>query len=292
MSCFKKFILILKHVTICLIVLAFTKSGDAQTKTITGKILDSTTHSPLQNVSIIIKNSRIGGLSDANGNFSLVADKNAQIILFSFTGYQSATRNLSSNPTQEFTILLSKSYTELEDVIVNAKRGKYHNKNNPAVDLIKLVIANKSKNGPGAFNYSSYEKYEKTRIFTDGAWGNITQNFVLKKLHFFFENTDSTVVPGKSLNSVYLQEILSKNYYCKEPEKFKKIIIAQKSVDYGKYIDMKGISGALHFLYNDIDIYENTISAFTIQFTSPISNIAPSVPLFARQAEVPRIMPR
>ncbi len=58
------------------------------------------------------------------------------------------------------------------------------------------------------------------------------------------------------------------------------MIIAQKSVDYGKYVDMKGISGALHFLYNDINIYDNTISAFTIQFTSPIANIAPSLYMY------------
>ncbi len=178
--------------------------------------MDSATHSPLQNVSIVIKNSRIGGLTDADGKFSIVADRNAQIITFSFTGYQSSTRKLSQNPTQELTIFLSKSYTELEDVIVNAKRGKYHNKNNPAVDLIRQVIANKSKNGPGAFPYSSYEQYEKTRIFSDGPWGNITQNFVLKKLHFFFENTDTTIVPGNhsiryTCRKFFLKIIIEKN---------------------------------------------------------------------------------
>jgi hypothetical protein len=39
---------------------------------------------------------------------------------------------------------------------------------------------------------------------------------------------------------------------------------------------MKGISGALHFMYNNINIYDNSISAFTIQFTSPIANDAPA----------------
>ncbi len=242
--------------------------------------MDSATQTPLQNVSIVIKSSRAGGLTDAGGKYTISANINAQTITFSHTGYRSMTRSLSGNPKQELNVLLSRSYTELEDITVNAKRGKYHNKNNPAVDLIRLVIANKSKNGPGSVQYSSYEQYEKIRVFTDGPWGNITQNFALKKLHFFFENTDTTIVPGKSLNSVYLQEILSENYCRKEPEKIKKMIIAQKSVNYGKYIDMKGISGALNFLYNDINIYDNVISAFTIQFTSPIANIAPSLYMY------------
>ena len=169
-------------------------------------MLDSATRTPLQNVSITIKNSPGGGLTDAEGRFLLVADKSARAISFSYTGYHGETRSLSSDNKQEFTILLSKSYTTLDDVIVNAKRGKYHNKNNPAVDLIRHVIEHKSENSPDAFPFASYEKYEKVRMFTDGPWDFVTRNFALKKLHFFFENTDSSIVPGKSLNSIYLQE--------------------------------------------------------------------------------------
>ena len=156
------------------------------------------------------------------------------------------------------------------------KERKYSNKNNPAVDLIRQVITHKPVNSPEAFSYASSEQYEKIRMFTDGPWGNLTNNFALKKLHFFFENTDSSIVKGKKLNSIYLQEIMSKNYYRKEPPDRKKVITAFKTVNYGEYIDMRGISGSLHFLYDDINIYNNTITAFTMQFTSPIANLAPA----------------
>jgi len=239
-------------------------------------VIDSATHAPLQFVSIAIKNSPEGGLTDGKGNFSIIADKTAKTITFSITGYHPAVRVLSDEPNQTFMIRLSKSYTELQDVIVNAKRGRYKNKNNPAVDLIRHVIANKSRNGPGATPYSSYKEYEKTQMFTDSSWIRITQNFLLKKFRFFFENTDTTVVPGKSLNSVYLQETLSDNFFRKSPEKNKKLITARKTVDYGEYIDMKGIYGALKYLFNDINIYDNNISAFTMEFVSPISDLAPT----------------
>jgi hypothetical protein len=241
-----------------------------------GKVTDSATHAPFQFVSIAVKNSRVGGLTDAKGNFSILADKNAQVITFSITGYHNAVRSLSDEPKQTFTVMLSNSYTALQDVNVNAKRGRYRNKNNPAVELIRQVIANKSANQPGANSYSSYKEYEKTQMFTDSSWIRITQNFLLKKFRFFFENTDTTVVPGKTLNSVYLHEILSDNFYRKSPEKYKKLIIAQKTVNFGEYIDMKGIQGALHYLFNDINIYDNNISAFTMEFVSPISDLAPA----------------
>ncbi len=237
---------------------------------------DSSTHTPLQNVSVTLKNSPRGSLTDAAGKFSITVDKMVKTITFSITGYHTVTYLVSWESQQEMNILLSRSYTALEDVIVSGKRGKYSNKNNPAVELIRHVIANKSINGPRASAYTSFQEYEKTQMFTDGPWVKITQNFLLKKFRFFFENTDSTIVPGKALNSIYLQEILSDNYFRKSPETHKKLITAQKTVDYGEYIDMKGIHGALHFLFNDINIYDNTISAFTMQFVSPISDIAPS----------------
>ncbi len=255
--------------------IVWSQSVTAQTKLIIGKVLDSATRVPLQNVSIIIKNSPHGGLTDSVGRFSITTGKNTRVISFSITGYHGQTRHLTDEPKQEFTILLSKSYTILGDVNVSAKRGKYQNKNNPSVELIRLVIANKSNNGPGAYPYSSFKEYDKTRVFTDGPWRKLTQNFALKKMQFFFDNTDTTLVPGKSLNSIYLQEMISINYYRKEPEAKKKLITGQKTVNYGKFIDMRGINGALHFLYNDMNIYDNAIQVFTIPFTSPIANIAP-----------------
>jgi hypothetical protein len=266
---------IYRRITILLIAVLFVISGYGQTKTIMGNVIDSATRTPLQKVSITMNNSTKGGLTDAAGKFSITVDKSVTSITFSFTGYHSVIYSVSDAPTQEVAILLSKSYATLEEVVVNAKKGRYKNKNNPAVELIRHVIANKSMNGPGAYPYSSYKEYEKTQMFTDGPWVKITQNFVLKKFRFFFENTDTTVVQGKKLNSIYLQEIISDKYFRKEPGKNKKIILAQKTVDYGEYVDMKGIQGALHYLYNDINIYDNNISAFTMQFVSPISDFGP-----------------
>ncbi|MDP4251457.1 MAG: DUF5686 family protein, partial [Bacteroidota bacterium] len=256
------------------------KFSIGQTKLITGKVLDSAMLTPLQNVSITAKNSPKGGLTDAEGRFSIRIDQDAQKIIFTITGYRASTISLTHAPVQELTVLLSRSYTALEGVIVNAKKGRYRNKNNPAVELIRQVIANKSRNGPGAYSYSSYQEYEKIRMFTDGPWSRITNNFVLKKLHFFFENMDTTIVSGKSLNSIYLQEILSQNYFRREPEKKKKLILARKTVNYGEFVDTRGITGALHYLYDDINIYDNTILAFTIPFMSPIANSAPGFYMF------------
>jgi hypothetical protein len=238
--------------------------------------MDSATHNPLPNVSIAIRNSSHGGLTNTDGHFRIGTNKDARAITFTTTGYSPSTLPLTDEPTQHLTVLLSKAYTELKDVVVNGKRGKYRNKNNPAVELIREVIANKAKNGPGAYPYRSYRQYEKTRMLTDRPFEKITKNRLLKKFDFVLKNIDTTIVPGKSLISIYLEETLSENYYRRQPEKKKQVILGRKSVDYGEYIDMKGISQGLGRLYQDVNIYDNNINIFSTQFLSPVANFAPS----------------
>jgi hypothetical protein len=258
----------------------------AQIKTITGTVIDSATHGFLQNVSINAKKGTSGALTDAEGKFRINVDKATQKLLFTITGYHPLVFPLTDHVLQNITISLSRDYTLLEDVVFNGKRGKYRNKNNPAVDLIREVIANKSKNGPGAYSFASFDQYEKMQVLMDKSFGSVLKNGLMKPFHFFFENADTIKVPGKSLSSVYLQEILSKNYYQKSPERKKKIVTGRKSVDFGPWLDMKGISIALNRLYQEINIYDNSISVFTIQFISPIADLAPGFYMYYIQDTV------
>ena len=171
---------------------------------------------------------------------------------------------------------MSPAYTILKDFVIKAKPGKYRNKNNPAVELIRRVIDNKQRNGPNAPPYTSFQQYEKVRLLLDKVPRLIADDKVLKKYHFLFENRDSTLMPGKSLVPVYMEEVLSDNYYRKHPEKTRKIIVGRKSVDFGEYVDMKGISQFITRLYENINIYDNTVDLFTTQFISPIADVAPT----------------
>jgi hypothetical protein len=171
---------------------------------------------------------------------------------------------------------MPKSYTPLGQIIVNAKKRKYSNKNNPAVELIRKVIANKSQNGPGAYPFTSWQQYEKINLSVAMPPRLITKSWPFKKFSFFFQNTDTVTVPGKTLSAIYLQEVISQNYFQRENEKRKQIIQGRKNVSYGEYIDMKGINSALNYMYQDINIYDNTISAFTMQFVSPVADLAPT----------------
>jgi hypothetical protein len=195
-------------------------------------------------------------------------------------GYDPVTLSIRDLPDQPLTISLSRTYTTLKEYILTAKPGKYRNRNNPAVELIRKVIANKERNGPKAPAYTSYQEYAKIRLLLDRIPRLIADDRILKKYHFLFDNRDTTLMPGRSLIPIYIEEVLSDNYYRKHPEKSKKIVLGRKSVDFGEYIDMKGISQFINRLYENINIYDNTIDIFTTRFISPIADIAPTFYMF------------
>ena len=247
-----------------------------QTRTITGIVVDSLSHTPLANVSVGLKKGGRGVLTDREGKFTLHSDKNIDQLMVSAVGYQSTIVPLRDLSNQPLTILLPKAYTTLQAFVVKAKPGRYRNKNNPAVELIRKVIDNKQRNGPNGEAFTSYQEYEKIRLLLDKIPRLLADDKLLKKYHFLFENKDTTLMPGKALVPVYIEEVLSQNFHRKHPEKTKKIVTGHKSVDFGEFIDMKGISQLLNRLYEDIDIYSSPIDAFTMQFVSPIADVAPT----------------
>ncbi len=87
-------------------------------------------------------------------------------------------------------------------------------------------------------------------------------------------------MPGKSLIPVYIEEVLSDDYYRKHPEKTKKVVLGRKAVDFGEFIDMRGLSQMINRLYENINIYDNTVNIFTTQFFSPIADLAPTFYMF------------
>jgi hypothetical protein len=251
-------------------------SGTAQVKDIRGTVMDSLTKTPLPGVTVCTKSSSKCALTNNDGKFLISVKTNEKKVTFTAAGYHPWTLALTDSLEQEAVVQMSKSYATLKEVTVNARKKKYRNKNNPAVELIRLVIANKSKNGPGAYPSISYRQYEKTRMSLINPPMPLMRSWPLKKFQFLFNNIDSTLIPGQKLIPLYLEEILSQNYRKDEPSKKKQIILGKKSVDYGEYVDMRGIHLVLNRMYEDINIYDNKISIFTTQFLSPVADLAPA----------------
>lgn len=253
--------------------------AQSQSIVIRGEVVDSATREPIANVSVFFKDA--GGVrTDSMGHFALIASKrfvNDTHLQFSYVGYKSKSVDIKfSDSEQTINIALLSNGNSLKDVVVGDKRKKYRNKDNPAVELIRQVIAHREENRMSSYDYAQYTQYEKMVMSISNFSDKIKDSKFMQKYKFLLDNQDTTMVPGKSLVPVYLNEVSSQVYYEKDPPNTKKIIMGQHSVDFGEFIDSKGITGWLDKLYSNIDIYQNNFIIFTNQFLSPIANSAPT----------------
>lgn len=242
---------------------------------INGTVVDAKTGVPLTGASVILAKTTVGTVSDKDGKYSIETSVKSDTILFSFIGYETESRSISKGANQTINIRLKLSAIALNEVIVNRGKTSYKNKNNPAVDLIEKVIKNKDANREEKYDYLAYKKYEKLQF----ALSNITEKFkkgnLFGKFGFVFENIDTTKRIGNNVLPLYIKEAISDHYYRKDPEATKEIVRDEKTTNIDEYLDNKGISAHLDYLYQNINIYDNEILFLTNKFVSPIANSAP-----------------
>ena len=265
---------IMKQLALAVLAIFSTHFIQAQT-VISGVIKDASTQQPLSFVSVYFKGAK-GIISGEDGTYKLsTVNTKLTTVEFSYGGYKVVSKKIA--PGTQTIIDISMEQEAMAEVIVKTnKRTKYSNKDNPAVELIRQVIDNKSKNRINAYNYVQYQQYEKMQLSLTNKPEKLAKNKLLKNYQFVLENTDTSKIEGKSLLPVYLEENLSNHFYSKNPAKETIIPLGQKKVNFGEYIDNDGISKYISRLYADIDVYENNISILTNQFLSPIATMSPT----------------
>src|SRR6185312_15767673 len=264
-----------KAITITAIALLSGAVAFSQARIVTGKVLDSATRLPVPNVSVTLAGAGRGTLTGAAGTFLLPVSGRAPRLRFTAAGYSPVTVLISDTVAFPMTVLMSVSYTALQQVVVNNKK-RYRNRNNPAVALIRQVIAHKASNAPASCPFLSYQQYDKIRVLADRPPRFIADGKLFRRYHFLF-TPDTTLVPGKRLVPLYLEESWSRHYQRGNPSRQRAIILARKRVDLGEYIDMSGVSAIMNRLYEDCNVYDNTMMVFTLQFMSPVAELGPDL---------------
>ena len=240
-----------------------------------GIVLDTQTNEPIPSASIALMDHGQVFRTNESGKFTirLSPTNTKRQIKVSCVGYKTEILTLPSD-NKELEVRLTAQVQVLKEVTV--KKAKYRNKNNPAVELIEKVIANKSKNRREAVNYYQNEKYEKIQFAFNDITPKFKQKRVFKHLQFMFESADdSTAGSGKEILPIYMKETLSDYYYQKSPKEEKEIIKSNKMVHFDD-IDNKGLEDNIKYMYQDIDIYDNNILFLTNQMLSPVAGTAPS----------------
>lgn len=262
-----------RNFLICCTCLLASAGCFAQQTTVSGSVIDAGTGQALPMVSVTFAGSRIGTMTDSLGKYTLSAPDNFSHIVISAIGYRSLIRTISAGTKNEVAaVKLEKVRTQLKEVSISAQPNKpYRNKDNPAVELIRRVIAHKEANRPQSTTYLQYEQYERTALGLSGIQPALVNNFVFRPYRFMFDTAG-----GKLSAEVYLSEKRYRLYLQKTPEKSIKILAAQKEANILKFIDTAAVNIYVNRLYGDkVDIYDNNIFIVNYQFLSPIADHAP-----------------
>ncbi|MFT5386361.1 MAG: hypothetical protein ACI81W_003774 [Saprospiraceae bacterium] len=241
-----------------------------------GKVLDAQTKEPLPFVNISFLGTNVGMTTDFDGFYNLQSKWASDTLQVSYIGYDTQKIPLTQGEAQVINVALKESGgLFLETVTITAKKKKYRKKNNPAVDLIRNVIANKERNRIKGQDYFEYDKYEKVQMDLNNITDKFRSRKVFKNFQFIFDNVDTSKINGKPYLPVYIQETKSKVYFSKNPHADKEFREGVKQSGLDEYWDDEGISALTDALYQDIDIYDKEITIIDIPFTGPLSPIAP-----------------
>ena len=107
-----------RHFTAVLLsvsLLFLTHQTFAQEKTVTGKVTDEAGVT-LPGVSIVVKGTSLGTVTDADGNFSLTVSPDAQTLVFSFVGMK--TQEVEIGAQSQFNVKLEQEAVGLSEVVV------------------------------------------------------------------------------------------------------------------------------------------------------------------------------
>lgn len=266
-----KFRFVLLALSVLISTIAF-----AQEKTkVKGTITDAETGEPLPFVNVAFVGKNVGTTTDFNGKYQIDTKWGSDKIMASFMGYEPMEKAVVQGDNQTIDFALEPKRIKLQEVTVEAKKGRYRSKDNPAVALIKKVVENKENNRKEGFDHYQYDKYEKLQLDIN----NITEKFMdrkaFKKFAFMWEYVDTSTVNGKPYLPLYFTETKSKVYLRSSPKDRKEVTYGLKTVGFEDFMDEEGIDYFMEKIYQDIDIYDNTIMLMEKQFKSPISIIAP-----------------
>lgn len=268
------FLNIFRQTLICLLLISGHWIHAQQQMLVSGSVVDSTSGEPLAMATFYITGTENGIITDSLGYFSTKFNTQNVSLTFSYIGYEDKVIVLEGEGPYELKIALSASGQRLREVTISS--GRYRNKNNPAVDLVKMVIDKAASNRKEALNFYSYDRYEKMELDLTHIHATKLFSTKLKSMRFVLDHIDSSEFAQSTVLPFYMRETNSSFYYRKEPKHLSEIQHAVKRTELKKYLDNKGISDYVNSLFTPIDVYEPKIKIITNYFISPLANMAPA----------------
>ena len=241
---------------------------------LTGVIVDDNDGEYIPYASAVYRGNHVMVSSDAQGKFS-IDRHNGWKLTFSAVGYQPLTIEVSEKTKSPMRITLKPEKNQLENVTVRGKRNRYSRKDNPAVELMRRVIAAKKKTHLDNHDFYQYNKYEKLTLAFNDLTPKDLENGIFGKKQWVLDQMELCAYNNKLILPISVEETVTKKIYRKNPKSEKSIVMGQNSTGLNDLFETGDIlNTVLNDVFTDVDLYDNQIRLLRNPFTSPIANNA------------------
>ena len=242
--------------------------------TISGQIVDAKTGEPIPFASAQYLGHGVGVASDLDGNFT-IARHNGWQLTFTSVGYVSHTVQINSGIKNVIKIALKTDNKMLKEVTIKTKRGRYSRKNNPAVEMMRKVIAAKKQTDLDNRDYYQYNKYQKITLALNDFKPEVLDSPKYKKKQWLIDQIEACPYNNKLILPISVDETVSQKIYRKKPHDEKTII---KGINTQGINDLFQTGDILNTImkdvFTDVNIYDDQIRLLQYPFTSPIGKDA------------------
>lgn len=257
------------YITFILLAVAWLVSASLSAQ-IRGVITDSLTNEPLMYITVQYEGKGVGGISNAQGEYEVETRSGWNELTFSAIGY--VTKKVKFAPgTKVLNVKMTADDIMLSEVVVKPKKEKYSRKNNPAVEFMKKVIANKKELKLEENDYYQYQKYEKMKMSINDVTPEKMEKGIYKKFSFFKDQVEVSPKTNKMILPISIKETGSRTIYRKNPKSKKTIIEGMNSTGIEEFFSTGDMLGTiLNDVFSDINIYDDDIRLLQRRFVSPI----------------------
>ncbi|WP_091854196.1 DUF5686 and carboxypeptidase-like regulatory domain-containing protein [Prevotella communis] len=242
-----------------------------QSLQITGVITDEETGDSISFASIVYKGHNISTVANVFGQYTIPRQEGWNITV-SAVGYKSRIIPVNSKTRRKLNITLKPAKQELAEVTVKSRRNRYSRKDNPAVELMRRVVAAKKKTDLSNNDYYRYNKYEKLTLALNDLTPQQLESPFFAKKPWLLNQVEVNPYTNKLVLPVSVDETVSQKFYRKSPKDEKNIIQGQTSTGINDYFQTGDIiNTVVKDVFTNVDLYQDDIRILQRPFTSPMS---------------------
>ena len=260
-----------RYIFVLLVLFAASLSAMAQ---IRGVVIDAQTGDTILYPSATYKGHQIAVSGDARGQFT-IDRHDGWLLTISAVGYQSKEYAIKEGSAAFLNVKLKPDTRTLKGVVVKSRRNRYSRKDNPAVELMRRVIAAKKKTDLNNHDFYQYNKYQKITVAVNDIHPSDLDSGFFAKKQWLIDQIETSPYNHKLILPLSVDETVTQHLYRKDPKSEKDIIMGQQSTGINQFLETGDIINTmLKDVFTDVDLYDNQVRLLQHPFTSPIGKDA------------------